>query len=79
MIFFHSNANVHYLNSCAESTGPIICNSNIIGIGNSGIDHPYKKVEAGKEEFEVVVKNADVSNRNDLIEKLINLLKSKNR
>ncbi|XP_011143841.1 transport and Golgi organization 2 homolog isoform X2 [Harpegnathos saltator] len=74
-----NNANVHYLNSCVECTGPMMCNSDIIGIGNSGIDYPYKKVETGKEEFKVIVKNADISNQNNLIEKLVNFLKSKER
>lgn len=69
---------MHYLNSCTES-GPIMCSDDIIGIGNGGIDHPYKKVEAGKEEFKLILKNADISNQNELIEKLIHFLKSKNR
>ncbi|XP_014479592.1 PREDICTED: transport and Golgi organization protein 2 homolog [Dinoponera quadriceps] len=73
------NANVHYLNSCIGSTGPIMCNSDIIGIGNSGLDRPYKKVEAGKEEFKRIVKNADITNQNNLIEELVNFLKSKKR
>ncbi|XP_032679747.1 transport and Golgi organization protein 2 homolog isoform X1 [Odontomachus brunneus] len=74
-----NNANVHYLNNCVESIGPIICNSDIIGIGNGGIDHSYKKVEAGKEEFKLIIKNAHTSNENNLIEELINFLKSKER
>ncbi|XP_011698107.1 PREDICTED: transport and Golgi organization 2 homolog isoform X2 [Wasmannia auropunctata] len=74
-----NNANVHYLSSCTKSTGPKICNSNVIGIGNSGLDYSYKKVEVGKEEFKHIVQDVDISKQDDLIEKLIYFLKSKKR
>jgi len=74
-----SNADVHCLSSCTKSTGPEICNSDVIGIGNSGLDHPYKKVEVGKEEFKHIVQDFDITKQDDLIEKLINFLKSKKR
>jgi len=74
-----SNADVHYLSSCTKSTGPKICNSDVIGIGNSGLDHPYQKVEVGKEEFKHIVQDLDIAKQDDLIEKLINFLKSKKR
>lgn len=74
-----SNANTHYLSSSVNSTGPKMCNGDIIGIGNSGIEHPYKKVEVGKEKFKHIVKNANVSTQNTLIEELINFLKSRKR
>lgn len=70
---------MHYLSSCAKSDGPKICNSDIIGIGNSGIDRPYKKVEMGKEEFKHIIQNVDISKRDDLIEELINFLKSEKK
>lgn len=79
MQYFFSNANVHYLSSSTKSTGPIICESGILGIGNSELDHPYKKVEVGKEEFKYVVQNVDLSKQDSLIDSLINLLKSKER
>lgn len=74
-----NNADIHYLSSCTKSTGPEICNSDVIGIGNSGLNHPYKKVEAGKEEFKHIVQNVDTSKQDDLIEKLIHFLKSRKR
>ncbi|XP_011644020.1 transport and Golgi organization 2 homolog [Pogonomyrmex barbatus] len=73
------NANVHYLSNCTKSTGPIICNNDIIGIGNSGLNHPYKKVEIGKEEFKNIIQDIDISKQDDLIEKLICFLKSKKK
>lgn len=77
--YFFSNADVHYSSSCAKSGGSKICNNDIIGIGNSGIDHPYKKVEVGKEEFKHIIQNKDVSKQDNLIEELINFLKSKKK
>ncbi|XP_067215512.1 transport and Golgi organization 2 homolog isoform X2 [Linepithema humile] len=74
-----NNADVHYLSSCAKSGGPKVCNSDIIGIGNSGIDHPFKKVEVGKKEFKHIIQNVDVSKQDDLIEELINFLKSEKK
>lgn len=56
-----------------------MCNSDIIGVGNSGIERPYKKVEVGKEEFKHIVENANVSKQSTLIEELINFLKSRKR
>lgn len=79
LLFNLNNADVHYLSSCTKSGSPRICNSDIIGVGNSGIDHPYKKVEAGKEEFKHIIQNMDVSKQDDLIEELINFLKSKKK
>ena len=76
---FRSNANTHYLSNGANSTGPKMCNSDIIGVGNGGLEHPYKKVEVGKEEFKHIVQNANVSKQNTLIEELINFLKSRRR
>lgn len=73
------NANTHYLSSDSKSTGPKMCDSDIIGIGNSGIEHSYKKVEVGKEEFKCIVQNANVSKQNTLIEELINFLKSRTK
>jgi len=70
---------VHYLSSCAKSDGPKICDSDVIGIGNSGIDHPYKKVEVGKEEFKHIIQNVDVSKQDNLIEELLNFLKLKKK
>lgn len=70
---------MYYLSSCTNSTGPKICNSDIIGIGNSGLDHPYKKVEIGKEEFKHIVQDVDISKQDNLIEKLIHFLKSKKK
>ncbi|GAB1859026.1 hypothetical protein CAJAP_00013 [Camponotus japonicus] len=73
------NANTYYLSSDARSTGPKMCDSDIIGIGNSGIDHSYKKVEVGKKEFKQIVQNANISKQNILIEELINFLKSQTK
>lgn len=56
-----------------------MCNSDIIGVGNGGLEHPYKKVKVGKEEFKRIVQNANVSKQNTLIEELINFLKSRRR
>ncbi|XP_071574385.1 transport and Golgi organization protein 2 isoform X1 [Temnothorax nylanderi] len=79
VLFNLNNADVHYLSSI-KSTGPKkICNSDIIGIGNGGLDHSYKKVEVGKEEFKHVVQDADISKQDDLIEKLIHFLKSRKK
>ncbi|XP_029664974.1 transport and Golgi organization protein 2 [Formica exsecta] len=74
-----NNANTYCLNSDARSTGPKMCDNDIIGIGNSGIEHSYKKVEVGKEEFKCIVQNANVSKQNTLIEELINFLKSRTK
>ncbi|XP_025995775.1 transport and Golgi organization protein 2 isoform X2 [Solenopsis invicta] len=74
-----NNANVHYLSSCTKSIGPKICNSDVIGIGNSGLNHPYKKVEVGKEEFKRIIQGVDTAKQDDLIDKLIYFLKSKKR
>lgn len=57
--YFSSNANTHYLSNGANSTGPKMCNSDIIGVGNGGLEHPYKKVEVGKEEFKRIVQNCE--------------------
>ncbi|XP_070162135.1 transport and Golgi organization protein 2 homolog [Polyergus mexicanus] len=74
-----NNANTYCLSSDAKSTGPKMCDNDIIGIGNSGIEHSYKKVEVGKEEFKCIVQNTNVSKQNTLIEELINFLKSQTK
>ncbi|XP_011881146.1 PREDICTED: transport and Golgi organization protein 2 homolog, partial [Vollenhovia emeryi] len=75
-LFNLNNADVHYLSS-TKSTGPKkICNSDIIGIGNGGLNYPYKKVEIGKEEFKHIVQDVDISKQDNLIDKLIHFLKS---
>lgn len=78
-IIFFSNANVHYLSSCPKCTGPKICNDKILGVGNSGIDYPYKKVEVGKQHFERIIQSADVSKQDELISELISFLKSREK
>lgn len=50
-----------------------------MSIGNGGLNHPYKKVEVGKEEFKHIIQNIDVTKQDTLIEELINFLKSKKR
>lgn len=75
---FFSNADVHYLSS-AKCTGPKKIYDDVIGIGNSGLDNPYKKVEIGKEEFKYIVQDVDISKQDDLIEKLIHFLKSEKK
>jgi len=78
-LFNLNNADIHYLSS-TKSTGPKkICSSDVIGIGNGGLDHPYKKVEEGKEEFKHIVQDVNTSKQNDLIEKLIHFLKSRKK
>ncbi|XP_036145767.1 transport and Golgi organization protein 2 homolog isoform X2 [Monomorium pharaonis] len=79
VLFNLNNADVHYLSSCTKNAGHKICNSDIIGIGNSGLSHPYKKVEVGKEYFKRIVQDVDTSKQDDLIDKLIQFLKSKKR
>ncbi|KAL0113027.1 hypothetical protein PUN28_012336 [Cardiocondyla obscurior] len=79
VLFNLNNTDMHYLSS-TKSTGPKkICTSDIIGIGNGGLEHPYKKVETGKEEFKCIIQDADTSKQEDLIEKLIYFLKSKKK
>lgn len=77
--YFFSNADIRYLSSSETSPGPQICQGNIIGVGNSGIECPYKKVEMGKVEFRNIVQNVDTSKKDDLVESLINFLKSRKR
>lgn len=79
VINFFSNADVHYLNSTKDTGPEKISHSDVIGIGNGGLDHPYKKVEVGKEEFKYIVQDVDISKQDDLIEKLIQFLKSKEK
>ncbi|EZA54060.1 transport and Golgi organization protein 2 homolog [Ooceraea biroi] len=74
-----NNADIHYLSSNVTSSGPQMCHDNIIGVGNSGIECPYKKVEKGKEEFRHIVQNVNTSKQDNLIDELINFLKSEKR
>lgn len=73
------NADVDYLSSSQTSTGPDSAQEIILGFGNSGLDVPFKKVEAGKIVFKTIIKDAKVSKQTDLIEKLLTFLKSKER
>ncbi|XP_076664224.1 transport and golgi organization 2 isoform X2 [Andrena cerasifolii] len=73
------NADVNYLSSSTNSEGPSSTQNTILGFSNSGLDVPYKKVEAGKEIFTSIVSNAQVSKQTDLIEKIIKFLKLKKR
>ncbi|XP_071861672.1 transport and golgi organization 2 [Bombus fervidus] len=73
------NADVKYLSSSHNSTGPNSSQDNILGFGNSGLDIPYKKVEVGKEIFKNIVKDIKVSRQMTLIEELLKFLKSKER
>ncbi|XP_046824333.1 transport and Golgi organization protein 2 isoform X1 [Vespa crabro] len=72
-------ADVYYLSSSLNSSGPKICQDNILGFGNSTIECPYKKVEAGKESFSNIVHNIKTSDQDELIENLLQLLKSRER
>lgn len=47
----------------------------IVGISNSPIDTPLKKVVAGKEKFHKVVQDYETANKEVLIDELMNLLK----
>ncbi|XP_024939940.1 transport and Golgi organization 2 homolog isoform X2 [Cephus cinctus] len=67
-------AAVYYLNSSENSPGHVVCQDNVIGFGNSLLDTPLKKVEAGKKWFQKIVENVTVSNEESLIEDLIKLL-----
>ncbi|CAL7944779.1 unnamed protein product [Xylocopa violacea] len=71
------NADITYLSSSQTSTGPVSSEGSILGFGNSGLDVPFKKVEAGKEIFKNIVKNVTVSKQTKLIEELLTFLKSK--
>ncbi|CAD1475494.1 unnamed protein product, partial [Heterotrigona itama] len=73
------NADINYLSSSHNSTGPNSSQDNILGFGNSGLDIPYRKVEVGKKMFENIVKNVKVSKQTRLIEELLKFLKSKER
>lgn len=79
IFYIFSKADIHYLSSNVKSSGPQICHDKIVGVGNSGIESPYKKVEIGKEEFRHILQNVDTSKQDSLIEELINFLKSKRR
>ncbi|XP_026671672.1 transport and Golgi organization protein 2 homolog [Ceratina calcarata] len=72
-------ADVNYLSSSETSTGPDLAQENILGFSNSGLNIPFKKVEAGKEMFKTIIKDTKVSKQTDLIEKLLTFLKSKER
>lgn len=71
------NASVYYLTSSEGSEGPRICEDNILGFGNSMMDQPYKKVQAGKEKFKRIIENATISKQDSLIKDLLEFLKEK--
>lgn len=73
------NADVNYLSSSQTSTGPGVARENILGFGNSGLNVPFKKVEAGKDAFKTIISGAKVSKQTELVEKLLTFLKSKER
>lgn len=74
------NADVHYLNSSPRSVGPVIYrNTTALGFGNSEIECPYKKVEVGKEQFLNIVRDIKITQQDNLIENIMQLLKSKER
>lgn len=56
-----------------------MCQDDVLGFGNSTIECPYKKVEAGKERFSSIVHNIKTSEQDELIENLLQLLKSRER
>ncbi|XP_043486468.1 transport and Golgi organization 2 homolog [Polistes fuscatus] len=70
---------VYYLNSSSSSLGPKMCQDDVIGIGNSLMECPYKKVQVGKEKFASIVSNVKISQKNDIIKNLLELLKLQER
>lgn len=73
------NADVNYLSSAVNSTGPSSNQDAILGFSNSGLGVPFKKVEVGKEIFRSIVNDAKVQKQADLIEELIKFLKLKEK
>lgn len=51
----------------------------VVGISNSPIDSPLKKVEAGKEKFRKIIQDYGNKNKDVLIDELMNLLQCKER
>ncbi|XP_043673050.1 transport and Golgi organization protein 2 [Vespula pensylvanica] len=72
-------ADVYYLSSSLNSSGPKMCQNDILGFGNSPIECPYKKVEEGKKSFSSIVHNIKTSQQDELIENLLQFLKSRER
>lgn len=70
---------VHYISSIANFPGAKTVNEKILGFGNSGMENPYQKVLAGKEKFEKIVDTATTSQKEVLIEDLMQLLKQEER
>lgn len=56
-----------------------MCQDDILGFGNSPIECPYKKVEEGKKSFSSIVHNIKTSQQDELIENLLQFLKSRER
>lgn len=56
-----------------------MCQNDILGFGNSPIECPYKKVEEGKKSFSSIVHNIKTSQQDELIENLLQFLKSRER
>jgi len=73
------SSDVYYLSSELEYSGPKVLKDNILGFGNSGMEKPYQKVLAGKDRFKNLVDNASISQQEQLIEDLIQLLKQEER
>ncbi|XP_043473640.1 transport and Golgi organization protein 2 isoform X1 [Leptopilina heterotoma] len=79
VLFELANANVRWLSSPSDMKAPQTSEEKILGFGNSPFDQPYKKVQVGKETFEILVKNASVKDQQQLIQNLLEFLKCSDR
>ncbi|XP_012288046.1 transport and Golgi organization protein 2 [Orussus abietinus] len=73
------DASINGLSSSDNSPGPQTFQDRVLGFGNSSFEHPFKKVEVGKEKFSNIVDNATVLEQDVLIKDLLHFLKSKER
>lgn len=71
------NVTAYHVGNAPRTIGKI--SPGCIGLSNSPLDSPFKKVLNGTEKFREIVKESDELSRDDLIVSLRSLLKSKER